>query len=274
MDFPEGILGRIGVAVSGADSDRVYAIIEAKEGRHLSARMMAARTGTMINDDLRFRQRAWYFSKVYADPQDVDTVYVAEHRAISIRRWRQEFQTPARPHGDNHGLWIDPTNPNRIANVSDGGASISVDGGETWSDTGQSANGAVLSRLGQTTLSPTTSTARNRTTRPSAIASRGDDGVIDARIGSRSAAANAASSCPTRATGTSFTRNTRDTSRATTKSKEQYQDVSSGRSITSGHGAADLKHRFQWIAPIRFRRQRSECCLSSGAKCFQNHRRA
>ena len=73
--LPDGILGKIGIAVSGADSNRVYAIIEAKEGG-LYRSDDAGQHWTRVNDDGRFRQRAWYFSKVYADPKSADTVYV------------------------------------------------------------------------------------------------------------------------------------------------------------------------------------------------------
>ena len=73
--LPEGNLGRIGIAVSGADSNRVYALIEAKEGG-LYRSNDAGNSWTRVNDDERYRQRAWYFSHVFADPKQVDTVYV------------------------------------------------------------------------------------------------------------------------------------------------------------------------------------------------------
>ena len=73
--LPDGILGRIGISVSGADPDRVYALVEAKEGG-LFRSDDGGDHWTRVNDDGRFRQRAWYFSKVYADPKSADTVYV------------------------------------------------------------------------------------------------------------------------------------------------------------------------------------------------------
>jgi len=129
--LPEGILGKIGVAVSGADSNRVYAIIEAKEGG-LFRSDDAGQKWTRVNDDGRFRQRAWYFSKVYADPKSADTVYLLNTGAFKSVDGGKTFNLLPARHGDHHGLWIDPQNPNRIGNANDGGASISIDGGKTW----------------------------------------------------------------------------------------------------------------------------------------------
>src|SRR2546421_1289295 len=129
--LPEGILGRIGVSVSGADSNRVYAMIEAEEGG-LFRSQDGGTKWTRVNEDGRFRQRAWYFSKVYADPKSADTVYVLNTGLFrSVDGGKSFALLPAR-HGDHHGLWIDPDNPQRIANANDGGVAISMDGGKTW----------------------------------------------------------------------------------------------------------------------------------------------
>src|SRR6266480_2101756 len=124
-------IGKIGIAVSGADSNRVYAIIEAKDGG-LYRSDDAGQHWTRVNDDGRFRQRAWYFSKVYADPKSADTVYLVNTGLFRSVDGGKTFNLLPARHGDHHGLWIDPTNPNRIANANDGGASISTDGGKNW----------------------------------------------------------------------------------------------------------------------------------------------
>ena len=130
--LPEGILGRIGVTVSGGDSSRIYAIIEAKEGGIFRSED-GGDNWVKINDDLRFRQRAWYFSKIYADPQAPDTVYVLNTGAFRSVDGGKTFNLLPAPHGDHHGLWIDPKNPQqRLGNANDGGATVSVDGGKTW----------------------------------------------------------------------------------------------------------------------------------------------
>jgi photosystem II stability/assembly factor-like uncharacterized protein len=130
--LPEGILGRIGVSVSGTDSERVYALIEAKEGG-LFRSDDAGRSWTRINDDHRFRQRAWYFSRVFADPSMPDAVYIMNTGAFRSSDGGRSFDLLPAPHGDHHALWIDPTNSRRMIEGSDGGASVSVDGGQTWS---------------------------------------------------------------------------------------------------------------------------------------------
>src|SRR5207248_2237082 len=129
--LPEGIFGKIGIAVSGADSNRVYAIIEAKEGGIYRSED-AGVNWTRVNEDGRFRQRAWYFSKIYADPKSPDTVYVLNTGAFKSVDGGKTFNLLPARHGDHHGLWIDPTNPQRIGNANDGGVAISMDGGKTW----------------------------------------------------------------------------------------------------------------------------------------------
>jgi photosystem II stability/assembly factor-like uncharacterized protein len=130
--LPEGILGRIGVSVSGADSSRVYALIEAKEGGLFRSDDGGA-NWTRINDDHRFRQRAWYYSHVFADPIVPDALYILNTGAFRSGDGGRSFDLLPAPHGDHHGLWIDPTNSRRMIESSDGGASVSVDGGQSWS---------------------------------------------------------------------------------------------------------------------------------------------
>jgi photosystem II stability/assembly factor-like uncharacterized protein len=130
--MPEGPLGRIGVAVSGEDSNVVYALIEAKKGG-LYRSDDGGENWALINDDHRFRQRAWYFTHVWADPKNSSKVYIANTGLFRSTDGGKTFDRVTAPHGDHHGLWIDPSNPNRMINGNDGGATISVDGGRNWS---------------------------------------------------------------------------------------------------------------------------------------------
>jgi photosystem II stability/assembly factor-like uncharacterized protein len=129
--FPEGIKGRIGVAVSGANPNRVWAVVEAEKGG-IYRSDDGGETWHLLTDDHRFRQRAWYYSHIFADPKSADTVYILNTAAYRSNDGGKTFTPLHAPHGDNHGLWIDPTNPNRLINGNDGGATISTDGGQHW----------------------------------------------------------------------------------------------------------------------------------------------
>jgi photosystem II stability/assembly factor-like uncharacterized protein len=130
--FPEGPLGRIGVSVAGGDSNVIYALVEAKKGG-LYRSDDGGENWSLINDDHRFRQRAWYFTHVWADTKNPSTVYTANTGLYRSIDGGKSFERLNAPHGDHHGLWIDPNNPNRMINANDGGATISVDGGKNWS---------------------------------------------------------------------------------------------------------------------------------------------
>src|SRR5206468_9465923 len=129
--LPGGILGRIHVSISGADSKRIYAMIEAKDGG-LYRSDDGGGHWRRINNDGRLSQRAWYFSTVLADPKRADTLYAENTGLFRSTDGGKTFQLLPARHGDHHGLWIDPTNTNRIIEASDGGASISFDGGKSW----------------------------------------------------------------------------------------------------------------------------------------------
>ncbi len=129
--LPDGPLGRISVGVSGADSNVVYALIEASKGG-LYRSDDGGTNWTLINDDHRFRQRAWYFTHVWADPKDSNKAYIANTGLFRSTDGGKTFERLNSPHGDNHALWVDPNNPNRLINGNDGGATISVDGGKNW----------------------------------------------------------------------------------------------------------------------------------------------
>src|SRR6266850_2265275 len=128
--IPEGPLGRIGVTVSGADSNVVYALMEAKKGG-LYRSDDGGEHWSLITDDHRFRQRAWYFTHVWADPRNANTVYIADTGLFRSVDGGKTWDRLNAPHGDHHGLWVDPHDSNRMINGNDGGATIAVGGGES-----------------------------------------------------------------------------------------------------------------------------------------------
>jgi len=129
--LPEGVLGKIGITVSPAKADRVWTIIEAENGGVFRSDD-GGDTWVKMNDERRLRQRAWYYSRIYADPKDAETVYVLNTGLYRSVDGGRTYSSIGVPHGDNHDLWIDPENPQRMINSNDGGANVSYNGGISW----------------------------------------------------------------------------------------------------------------------------------------------
>ncbi len=129
--LPKGIIGKIGIAVSGADSNRLYAMVEANDGGLFMSNDAGA-TWTLVSQDRRALQRAFYFSRIYADPKDKDTIYIMDVAFLKSKDAGKNFTVIRSPHSDHHDLWIDPHNNQRMINSNDGGGSVTVDAGATW----------------------------------------------------------------------------------------------------------------------------------------------
>jgi photosystem II stability/assembly factor-like uncharacterized protein len=133
--MPAGVVGRIGVSVSGADSNRVYALVENEKGGLLSSDDAGA-TWKMINEGRNIRQRAFYYTHVIADPGNKDTVYALNTSAFrSTDGGKTLPQLGGGTHGDYHDLWIDPDDSKHLVVGNDGGGAVSVNAAQTW--TGQ-----------------------------------------------------------------------------------------------------------------------------------------
>jgi photosystem II stability/assembly factor-like uncharacterized protein len=129
--LPTGVLGKVTIAVSGAASRRLYANIEAREGG-LHRSDDGGATWIRVNAHRDLWQRAFYFLRVVADPRDLETVYVLSFQLERSTDGGRTFAPLRTTHADHHDLWIDPNNPQRLVEANDGGASVSVNGGRTW----------------------------------------------------------------------------------------------------------------------------------------------
>jgi photosystem II stability/assembly factor-like uncharacterized protein len=246
--LPGGILGRIHVSVSGADSNRVYAMIEAAQGG-LFRSDDGGQHWRRINSDGRLSQRAWYFSTILADPKNVDTLYAENTGFFRSTDGGKTFNLLPARHGDHHGVWIDPTNTSRIIEASDGGASISFDGGKNWTTqnnqpTAQFYHVAVDNRF------PYYVYGAQQDNSNLAIASRDDEGAITEKDwynagGGECGFVIADPRDPWIIYSTSENFVVRF-------DKHSYQDrvISVWPVDASGHAAKDLEHRFNWTSPL------------------------
>ena len=130
----DGLLGKIGVSVSGADSNRIYAILEHAEEGGVYVSNDGGDSWEHTSDDRNLRQRAFYYTRIQADPIEVDRVYVMNVGFHVSDDGGHEFGRRGVPHSDNHDLWISRTDNQRMANSNDGGANVSWNGGQSWTD--------------------------------------------------------------------------------------------------------------------------------------------
>ncbi|MCP3962254.1 MAG: glycosyl hydrolase [bacterium] len=130
--LPKGPLGIIGIDVSASNPENLYAIVEAEKGGVFRSKD-GGETWEKTNDERKLRQRAWYYTRLVADPADEESVYVLNVRFHRSKDGGKTFSRVDTPHGDNHDLWIDPGDPLRMIQSNDGGANVSYDSGKTWS---------------------------------------------------------------------------------------------------------------------------------------------
>lgn len=177
--LPAGVIGRIGIAVSPVKAGRVWAIVEAAEGGIFRSEDGGA-TWTKVNAKREIRQRAWYYSRIFADPVNPDTMYALNTAFYRSRDGGVSFQTIPTDHGDNHDLWIAANDPNRMIESNDGGANISLDGGKSWS-TEDNQPTAQFYRVALDNDFPYHLYGAQQDNSTVEIASRGNDGAITER---------------------------------------------------------------------------------------------
>jgi len=266
--LPSGVLGRIGVSVSGGDDNRIYAIIEAEKGGVYRSED-GGETWALINPDHRFTQRAWYFNHIFADPKSPETVYVLNTAVYKSTDGGHTFGFIRSPHGDNHGLWIDPTHPDWLINSNDGGAIISHDGGKSWT-TQDNQPTAEFYHVAADNQFPYRLYGAQQDNSTVSIISRSDSGIIDDTDfyevgGGESGFVVPDPNNPDIVYAGSYdgliTR--------FDKKDHQDQDISSWPLNPMGSGASDLIHRFQWTAPIMIAPNEPNAVYHGGEAVFK-----
>ena len=132
IGFPKGVWGITAIAVAKSNTDKLYALIENKDGG-LYVSENAGKTWELVNSDNNIRQRAWYYTKVFIDPADENKIYCPNVNFMVSSDGGKSFSSMRTPHGDHHDLWIDPKNGKRMIVADDGGAQVSLDGAKNWS---------------------------------------------------------------------------------------------------------------------------------------------
>ena len=249
--LPKGTLGIIGVTVSPSNPQNVYAIVEADEGGVFRSRD-GGLTWTKTSDSRDLRQRAWYYTRIVADPKDEDTVYVLNVRFHKSKDGGRSFATLRVPHGDNHDLWIAPDDPLRMIEGNDGGACVSFDGGRTWTTQANQPT-AQIYRVSTDDSFPYRILGAQQDNTALRIRSRGTFGGIgprdwDMTAGGESGYIVADPRDPDVVFGGSYGGLLVMVNHRT----EESRDVNPWPDNPMGWGAGDIKYRFQWNFPLLF----------------------
>ena len=248
--LPKGPYGKIGVAV-GASSDRVYALIEAHNpdgGLYRSDD--GGESWQLVNPSHSLWQRPWYYMHVIADPRDENTLYIMDVDAYKSTDGGHLFNKVHVPHGDNHGLWIDPMNTKRMIASNDGGVTVTLDGGKTWTPQDNQPT-AQFYHVITDTATPYRVYGPQQDSGTVAIASRSDDGSITRSdwydVGGGEAGYIAPyPPDPDIVYAADYQGNITRYDRHV----GQVKSITEQPELSDAHGAANLEHRFQWTAPV------------------------
>lgn len=250
--FPKGTLGNIGVTVSPANNDFVWAIVENKDEGGVYKSTDGGETWKNTNSERKLRQRAWYYSRIYADPQDVNVVYVLNVRYHKSTDGGKTYSTFNAPHGDHHDLWIAPENPKRMIMGDDGGAQTTYDGGETWS-TYHNQPTAQFYRVTTDNSFPYRIYAAQQDNSTIRISHRNEGWTIDEDDWESTAGGESAHIAIDPENNDIVYGGSYDgfLTRYNHKTKT-VRSVSVWPDNPMGHGAEDMKYRFQWNFPLFF----------------------
>ncbi|HET7226353.1 MAG TPA: glycosyl hydrolase [Candidatus Eisenbacteria bacterium] len=247
--LPDSLVGKCGIAASGAKPGRVYAFVEAARGGVFRSEDYG-NTWAWVNDSHGVRERAWYYAWLYPDPKDPDLLYIP-----SVDMWRssdggRSFGQMQVPHGDNHDWWIDPDDPNRMILGNDGGATITYNGGRTWSTQGNQPT-AQFYRVITDQRDPYWVYGAQQDNSTVAIPSATSGGGIGAGDWRETGGGESGWIAPYPHVGDiAFAGGYGGyIGRYNARTREE-RDVTPWPQLASGRATSELKYRFQWNAPI------------------------
>ena len=264
----EDLIGICGVTVSPVDSDRVWASVEA-EGGGLFRSDNAGETWTQINKERKLRQRAWYYSRIYAGTENIDEIYV-----LNVRFWRsidggKSFSSIRTPHGDHHDLWIDPDDSKRMVIGDDGGAQVSYNRGDSWS-TYMNQPTSQFYRVTTDNHFPYRIYGAQQDNSTVRISHRGSRGGIGERDWEPTAGGESGHIAPDPENpeivyggsyGGYLSRVNHETG--------ERRNIHVWPDNPLGHGAGDGKYRFQWNFPLQFSRHDSKTLYAAANVLFK-----
>ncbi len=265
---PKGaMLGRIGVTVSPANPERVWAIIEAEDGGVFRSDNGGG-TWTKVNESRNLRQRAWYYTHIYADTKSADTVYALNVGFFKSVDGGRTYTTLQPPHGDNHDLWIAPDDPNRMINANDGGANVTFDGGRTWSEQDQAT--AQFYRVSLDNDFPYHVYGAQQDNSTVRIVSRTTSGGITAKDWEETAGSESGWVQPSpKDSNIVFGGNYGGLLGRLDHRTGQQRDINVWPDNPMGWGAEGMKYRFQWNFPILFSPHDPNVLFTAGNVLFK-----
>jgi photosystem II stability/assembly factor-like uncharacterized protein len=247
--LPRKMIGKVGITVSPANPERVWAIVEAEDGGVFRSDN-AGKTWTKVNDERKLRQRAWYYTRIYADPSNAESVYVLNTGFYRSNDGGKTFTPISVPHGDNHDLWIAANDPARMIESNDGGANVSLNGGKTWSEQDQPT--AQFYRVALDNDFPYHVYGAQQDNSTVKIVSRTTDAGIDRADWYDVGGGESGWIAPYPKDSEIVFAGSYSLITRYDHHSEQLRDVTPWPENPMGHGAADLRYRFQWNFPILF----------------------
>ncbi|MFN2452604.1 MAG: glycosyl hydrolase [Pyrinomonadaceae bacterium] len=266
--LPQGLIGKVAITISPVNPERLWAIVEAENGGVFRSDN-GGKTWTKTNEERKLRQRAWYYTHIYADPQNADSVYVLNTGFYKSNDAGKTFNPISVPHGDNHDLWIAPNDAARMIEANDGGANVSQNAGKTWTEQDQpTAQFYRVALDGDFPYHVYGAQQDNSTVR---IASRTTEAGIDRTDWYDVGGGESGWIAPypkdseivfAGSYGGLITRYDHHTG--------QLRSVTPWPDNPMGHGAIDLKYRFQWNFPILFSPHDAETLYAAANVLFKS----